>query len=201
MYKVFIDNNILFIGSSQEFSSLEDHIRKQAFPLKRSELKLFHKLIAKEKFIFIEADNEAEEVLKELFSDYEKISAAGGIVQRNDEFLFIQRHGLWDIPKGKIETGESIEEGAIREIEEECGITGPVINRKLCDTYHTYFFKGKNVLKRTYWYLFDYTGDELLIPQEEEGITEVRWFKEREFDRILKNTYASIQDVILSMRS
>src|SRR3954469_24811116 len=60
------------------------------------------------------------------FSEFKKhfvyIEAAGGFIEKNDEFLAIHRHGRWDLPKGKLEKNESYEEGAIRECEEECGI-------------------------------------------------------------------------------
>ena len=52
-----------------------------------------------------------------------KIIAAGGLVtNENNELLMIFRRGKWDLPKGKLDKGETIEECAIREVEEETGI-------------------------------------------------------------------------------
>jgi hypothetical protein len=62
-------------------------------------------------------------IFQQFFEDYEQISAAGGIVRRENTILAIKRHGVWDLPKGKVEANESIADAAIREIEEETGVT------------------------------------------------------------------------------
>ena len=140
-------------------------------------------------------DTEVE--LLEKFPDHQFIEAAGGIVRRENTFLFIKRHGKWDIPKGKLEPGESVEDAAVREIEEECGVVAPTIFDHIMDTWHTYEHKGEMVLKKTYWFLLDETDpEEVLVPQEEEGITEVRFFKTSEFPEVLDNTYRSIEEVV-----
>ena len=108
----------------------------------------------------------------------------------------IFRNGLWDIPKGKVETGEDYETAGIREVEEECGIVNPIIETFLCETYHTYVFKGTNVLKKTMWYVMNYSGPKVLVPQTEEGITNVKWFSKEEFFEVRGNTYGSINEVI-----
>ena len=94
------------------------------------------------------------------------------------------------------EKRETIEQCAQREIEEECGIKGLQTVRKITETYHTYILKGKPVLKRTYWYLFNYAGNEKPIPQTEEEITEVMWVSGKEVGRLLTNTFQSIIDVV-----
>lgn len=139
----------------------------------------------------------SEKELLQEFSDYKFIEAAGGIVRRKNQFLFIKRHGLWDIPKGKLEKGEKVEDAAVREIEEECGLVAPQIVGHLIDTWHTYIHKGKSVLKKTYWYVLD-EGEQIrdLVPQAEENITEVRYFGYDELDTIKSNTYGSILEVI-----
>jgi 8-oxo-dGTP pyrophosphatase MutT (NUDIX family) len=131
------------------------------------------------------------------FVGYKFIEAAGGIVKSENSFLFIKRNGLWDIPKGKIEKKETPEIAAIREIQEECGITGELIIRiKIIDTYHTYKFKNKSVLKKTHWYYLDYFGDKSTKPQLEEGITEIQWLPLNRFSIIESTTYPSIRDVL-----
>ena len=145
-----------------------------------------------------EVGNEIE--LQKAFPDHEYIEAAGGIVRKKDHFLFIKRHGLWDIPKGKLEKGESPEEGAVREIEEECDIQGLQLRDHLMDTFHTYEQKGKLYLKKTFWYIVDVSEDEQdLNPQTEEGITEVRFFKWNELGQVKSNTYQSIVEVIATL--
>ncbi|MCG8578092.1 MAG: NUDIX domain-containing protein [Flavobacteriales bacterium] len=136
-----------------------------------------------------------KELLTE-FSDHQFIEAAGGIVQRKKSFLFIKRNGLWDIPKGKLEKGESPELGGIREIEEECGVMAPQIIKHLIDTWHTYEYKGKKVLKKTYWYWLSDSGEGKLVPQTEEGITHVEFLEESNFAKVRANTYLSIEEVM-----
>ncbi|MFT4600976.1 MAG: 8-oxo-dGTP pyrophosphatase MutT (NUDIX family), partial [Arenicella sp.] len=123
-----------------------------------------------------------------------------GLVEFKGKFLFIKRNGLWDIPKGKLEKGESIEEGAVREIEEECGVENPVILSHLVDTFHTYNYKGKDVLKKTYWFHLSLDEVNELVPQGEEGITEVGFFGLDELNEIEANTYVSILEVIQKMK-
>lgn len=108
-------------------------------------------------------------------NQFEWIEAAGGLVtNESGESLLIFRNGKWDLPKGKLEAGESIEVGAMREVEEECGINDLELGKHITDTYHIYSHKGKEVLKCTYWYKMTSSQVEL-IPQTEEGITEVCW--------------------------
>ena len=132
------------------------------------------------------------------FENHHKVEAAGGIVKRKEKYLFIKRNGLWDIPKGKLENNESPEEGALREIEEECGISNFTINKHITTTYHTYEYKGIPTLKKTYWFSFKYDGPKKGNPQLEEGITKIAWKKKEDMNKILENTYASIADVIHS---
>ncbi len=136
-----------------------------------------------------------------LFNEFKKtthiIEAAGGLVMNNkNEYLFIFRNGKWDLPKGKIEKKESIENAAIREVEEECGVQNIKLLKHLTTTYHTYYMEEKLILKPTYWYLMTSEKNQQLIPQLEEGITDVKWFNKNNLTIILKNTYESIKDVI-----
>lgn len=145
-------------------------------------------------------DCKSEDELKNIFHDHKFIEAAGGIVEHQGKYLFILRHGMWDIPKGKLDKNETPEVAAVREIEEECGLHNPVIISKLTDTFHTYEHKGKNVLKKTYWYLLKTTENKLnLTPQTEEGITEVKLFDKNQLHEIKSNTYLSILEVIIAL--
>ena len=125
------------------------------------------------------------------------IEAAGGIVYNDrDELLMIFRNGKWDLPKGKLEKGETIRECAVREVEEECGVSGLKIIKEVQNTYHTYFDDEESILKKTYWFLMetDYSGN--LKPQKNEGITKVSWNDSIEKLTRIKNTYANIRDLI-----
>lgn len=93
----------------------------------------------------------AKAALKSFFIQFNKIKTAGGLVYhpQSDSYLWIKRLGLWDLPKGKIEQGESSKDAAIREIIEECGLTGKLsLKYRICSTYHVYEFKNKSILKK-----------------------------------------------------
>jgi 8-oxo-dGTP pyrophosphatase MutT (NUDIX family) len=129
----------------------------------------------------------------EFSQHFEVIEAAGGIVRNSgNELLFIYRFDKWDLPKGKIEPGESREMSAIREVKEECGFRQIELGRALSTTYHIYEENNKEVLKITYWFNM-YSDDRDLKPQVEEGITTIRWIKETETELVLHNTYPNIE--------
>ena len=141
--------------------------------------------------------NDPKSFLKEVKKGLPLIEAAGGLVENeNNEYLFIYRNDKWDLPKGKIEKKERIKDAAVREVEEECGIKVNKLEKKICSTYHTYIYKGEVVLKKTYWFNMRCKGQNKLVPQKEEGITDARWFKNYDIGLILDNTFPSILDVL-----
>lgn len=141
--------------------------------------------------------NNIEKLQKKFFKQFKNIEAAGGIVQNADkELLFIFRRGKWDLPKGKLDKGESLETCAKREVEEETGASNLVLKKKIGETYHTYFVKGKEVLKTTHWYYFIASGKQQLVPQIEEDITEIKWFSTKEIRTPVANTYPNIKAIL-----
>ena len=109
-----------------------------------------------------------------------KISAAGGVVFKvtpTGDFLvlLIYRNSVWDIPKGKLEKGETIEMCAVREVAEETGSVLPAVVSSLGTTYHTYEMKGKEYAKTTWWYGMVLPQETELLPQSEEGIESIEW--------------------------
>ncbi|MDY0781134.1 NUDIX hydrolase [Tenacibaculum sp. IB213877] len=192
MYKVFVnDKPIILTSSLQKEENFPVYIFKNAsineilYRLKSDDLQ----------GIYLYSTNLLNDW--EVFcKNFRVITAAGGLVLNTDkEILFIYRGNKWDLPKGRIEKGESIEETAVREVEEECGITNLVLDRFLLKTYHIFYMDNETRLKETYWYLMksDYQGE--LVPQEEEGITEVVFKNEEEIQKAFLNTYANIQMV------
>jgi 8-oxo-dGTP pyrophosphatase MutT (NUDIX family) len=130
-------------------------------------------------------------------SFFNKIDAGGGIVvNKNNEYLFIKRNGIWDLPKGKKEKSEKISDTALREVTEECGLHNISISKKLKSSHHYYFLNGNRILKKTHWFLINYDGEELPSPQNTENITEAIWFNESGLDIIIQNTFPSVIDVI-----
>jgi 8-oxo-dGTP pyrophosphatase MutT (NUDIX family) len=125
------------------------------------------------------------------------IEAAGGIVfNPKGELLMMLRRGQWDMPKGKLDEGETVEACALREVEEETGISNLRLNGKLQTTYHTYSFQGKTVLKPSHWFRMECTGTEDLVPQTEEDITELRWVDKVEAAALANEAFPSIREMI-----
>ena len=140
---------------------------------------------------------EPADMLKALKSEFKVVEAAGGkVVNRNGELLMILRNGLWDLPKGKVDKNESIQEAALREVSEECGVNSIRIKRPLNCTYHTYNQNGTWHLKRTHWFEMIFFGVEKPTPQVEEGIVEVRWVSASDIKSYLENAYSSIKEVL-----
>jgi len=133
-------------------------------------------------------------VIKHVKSNFTIIKAAGGLVFKQGEILMIYRLKKWDLPKGKLDDGESSKEGAIREVEEECNIKVE-LGEKICDTWHTYKRNGKKILKKTKWYAMRCVDDTSMRPQVEEDIEDLKWMDERELRQALYNTYPSIRYV------
>ena len=125
------------------------------------------------------------------------IKAAGGMVfNHKGELLMMLRRGQWDMPKGKLDEGETIEACAVREVEEETGISNLRLNGKLQTTYHTYPFQGTTVLKPSHWFKMECTGTEDLVPQTEEDITELRWVNKVEAAALANEAFPSIREMI-----
>lgn len=138
-------------------------------------------------------DKEAcEEAIKKPFKI---IKAAGGVVCKGDKMLLMFRRGVWDLPKGKLDAGESSKEGAAREVEEETGVR-VAVSQRICTTWHTYTLNGNRILKRTKWYRMSVLDDSRMAPQAEEDIEKLAWFNRRETKLALTNSFSSIRYVI-----
>jgi 8-oxo-dGTP pyrophosphatase MutT (NUDIX family) len=128
---------------------------------------------------------------------FTEVEAAGGLVKHSSgRYLFIERRGKWDLPKGHMEAGETAEECALREVSEECGITGHEIVKPLEPSYHTYSWEGISYLKKTNWFLMKYTGELTFTPQTEEGITKGQWLFPDEISTIKPGAWLSLTDLI-----
>ena len=141
--------------------------------------------------------NDVEYMWRHFCSYYQLIEAAGGVVVNSKrEVLWILRNGKWDLPKGKVESGEKVEDAAVREVEEECTVRGISRGALLGVTYHTYSYMSKAILKKTYWYEMTCSSKQVLKPQLEEGITEVIWADKKKHFSCLSNTFTSIVELL-----
>jgi 8-oxo-dGTP pyrophosphatase MutT (NUDIX family) len=126
------------------------------------------------------------------------IIAAGGLVRNSkDEILLIYRRGFWDLPKGKLDTGESIPDCAIREVQEETGLKSIELGPFICTTTHAYYDKwlSKEVEKHTHWYAMQSLANETLVPQTEEDIEKIEWVPMEQLPQYLLKTYPTIRTV------
>ena len=123
-------------------------------------------------------------------------TVAGGIVEKNGKYLMIHRKGLWDIPKGKMEAGESTKECAGREVKEETCVKVSV-GKKIGSIWHTYTNQNKGILKKTHWYAMTCLDDSKMKPQEEESITQVEWKSMKQMQEALIGSYRSLRYLIL----
>jgi len=141
--------------------------------------------------------NETDLVLEKLKAILVYIQAGGGLVQNDaGEFLFIFRRGKWDLPKGKLDNGETIEECAVREVNEETGLENITLKELLLHTWHVYHAFGQHVLKQSSWFSMVCPAGQKLTAQTEEDISEVLWLKREDWGKVLQNTFDSVKDVL-----
>jgi 8-oxo-dGTP pyrophosphatase MutT (NUDIX family) len=138
-----------------------------------------------------------QKLQKEFFKHFKLVKAGGGVVKNKaGEILLIFRKGKWDLPKGKLDDSETLSECAIREVKEETGLTRIEGGKEIDITYHTYVEFGKHILKESHWYMMKVKTAEILIPQLEEGITDIRWVKKDEIKNYLDNTFPTIAAIL-----
>lgn len=195
IYKIYINEVVLIITESipadvQDFEEI-----------KAAEFDFFSfyeeakKNIKPLKFLLLSKDFKS--YFKKIKQSMKLIKAAGGLVTNGEnKYLFIFRNGKWDLPKGKLEKAENTKWAAVREVQEECGITIDSCGKKICNTYHIYELNDIKILKKTSWYWMRANKQEKLIPQIEEGITEVRWLDSGHFAMIRENTFPLIKDLL-----
>lgn len=193
MYKVFVNDKAIILTDSLSITNKyvtyifdEIVVDELVYRLKKDNIQGIH-LYCKD----IEFDWEKFQ------ASFKVIIAAGGLVTNHEkEILFINRFNTWDLPKGRVERGESIEEAALREVEEECGIKDLELKYFLTTTYHLFYMDHIQQMKITHWYYMTSQFHEDLTPQLEEGITEVLFKNQEQINEAQKNTYENIKLVL-----
>ncbi len=201
MYKVFLNDRVIKIGTTGNITinkPLVNFNEKSTVDAIRRWFRTFEASNLDEAWIIHPNPEEFFTLFQAAFT---VIQAAGGVVVAEDRLLFIFRNGKWDLPKGKLDKGESAEEAALREVEEETGITPEGIEHRLPSTFHIYKSpysrtRGQWIFKETYWFHMSYNGNLSGTPQQEEGITQVKWVAKDGLGEILSNTYENLKQII-----
>ena len=211
MYKLFINNKIVFLCKNP---ALVDNLIKEDFIIEpyttKKQLDVLFSIIMNDdnNHNVVLFYKDVEFLLNELLTYFTCVEAAGGVVKNKDnEILLIHRRGYWDLPKGKIETGETKEIAAVREVEEETGLKDVHIKNALTfskldnkATYHSYFIRDTLCMKVSYWYWMETTYAEKLIPQTEEDIEIVKWVPVDEIPNYFNNMYTTIVDILKEIK-
>ncbi|AGC75693.1 NUDIX hydrolase [Nonlabens dokdonensis] len=192
MYKVFVKEVAIILTSDK--SKFKDH---HIFNIKKVDFQdLIEKIENKEIENVVLYSKSEKKLLKRLHKLAPIVIAGGGLVlNQNNDFLFIHRNGKWDLPKGKEEKGETIEETSIREVKEETGVKNLHITDYLGHTYHTFSRKGKVKLKLTHWFIMETDSNKKLKPQKKEGIDKAVWLNKEMATLALKESYANIREL------
>lgn len=192
MYKVFVKEVAIIVTSDKD--SFPDH---NIFKMKNLDFKSLLEQIDNGKVSNVVLYSKSEKkLLKRLHKLLPVVVAAGGLAHNKDnDQLFIHRNGKWDLPKGGTEKGETLEEAAIREVEEETGVKDLIITDYLGRTYHVFSRKKELRLKLTHWYIMHTDYDGKLKPQKKEGIDKAVWLNKDLSKMALKKSYSNIKEL------
>ena len=190
MYKVFVNDKPLFLTNQIEKETDFQIFLLETIDIEQLIKKMFNNKIQK---AYLHYPDE-KEILNKIKEKIPVKKAGGGLVfNKNREVLFIYRNGRRDLPKGGNDKGEEIADTAVREVEEETGVTNLVITNKLQKTYHIFKRNGKYRLKVTQWFEMSTDFEGTPVGQAEEGIEKVAWLNPEEIKEALKNSYENIK--------
>ncbi|MDR2910890.1 MAG: NUDIX domain-containing protein [Bacteroidales bacterium] len=206
MYKVFFNEKLIVITHLHNITLFKTRpVFVEGF-LRNDLEKLFERFFGGSSCEIVLVHTDPQSFFLFFQSLFVFVKAAGGVVLRNGKLLFIFKNEKWDLPKGKADAGETIENTAIREVEEECGINDLAIVKNIFSTYHIYKspyteLLGEYIFKETVWFEMKYSGSGLGVPQSDEGITEVRWLDRDELHLVEENTHENIKQIISLYRA
>jgi 8-oxo-dGTP pyrophosphatase MutT (NUDIX family) len=201
MYRIYVNERLLRIGRREEFSTFSATDKDLIIPYYGPKRLFFNYLDQLEQskgelasITVFGAD--PDQIRNELFSLLVAIPAAGGVVFNPEgRILTLYRRGWWDLPKGKIDPGETIQAAALREVQEETGLQQVELGPFIGETYHLYRLKdGRRAIKWSYWYRME-SEQEVLVPQQEEDIEQAIWLAPEELQEKTP-LYANIKDLL-----
>jgi 8-oxo-dGTP pyrophosphatase MutT (NUDIX family) len=200
-YDIYIHDSVLTLTSplSREWPEATNKNLQMTYRGKPKSLFQMIDRLEKEKkpvHAYVLAQN-PKALWKDFQTLYRRVNAGGGVVENNDEILCIYRRQIWDLPKGKLDPGETWKQAALREVMEETGLKSATLGPKLGKTLHTLKSRaGNRILKVTRWYCMT-TEHRKFEVQKEEDIEEARWLKPQEFLDGEYVMFHSIRDVVL----
>lgn len=201
-YKIYVNGRPVFLGTPESIGELGLFPAKDVYVApylgKRKTIVQYLDLLDKNQNVQLVALY--GEPLERLWHDFQHcfkvLEAAGGLVTNTDgQLLVFYRRGSWDLPKGKIDPGETPEQAAVREVQEETGLQHVTLGPPAGVTWHTYTQKGERILKKTWWYHMS-TTDTQVVPQTEEDIEEIRWVDREAWLASSPVVYGSIRDIL-----
>ncbi len=190
MYKVFVNQKEIILTSTFPKGN-----GVKVLPLTSTPFKKILRIVrtTRIKRLYLVHDNP-----KKLLSGFKKklpvTIAAGGVVQHeNGKLLFIYRKKRWDLPKGKVDKSESLQDAAKREVKEETGVKKIKVGKLAGITYH--IFKRNNLyqLKETHWFFMKSSYEGTLVPEVMEEITKASWKNKDKTAKAIKKTYPNIK--------
>lgn len=199
--KIYFDNRPLFLCNDVD-AALQPYLHHDDVvfidELNSSAVKsMIHEMQSPRVHAGVYFHMDLEELKKAFFKKFTHIYAAGGFVQNEkNEVLMMFRRGKWDLPKGKLDKSESMEQCAIRETEEETGLKNIKLISPLTTTYHTYHEGSHFVLKESVWFKMKVSGNQMMIPQAEEDISKLEWVSKTDIKKYLPDSFLSVQDVL-----
>ena len=193
MHQIFVgDKPIILTTEVEQETDFKNYV------LKKANIRKVIRDLNKKQINSVRLTGKKEKkLLKRFLKLLPNVIAGGGKVYNDKgEVLFIYRNDKWDLPKGKVEGNESIERTAIREVSEETGVGGLKIVKPLETTYHIFKRNGRYKIKITYWFEMKTSYSGKLRPQENEGISKVKWLNKKQVKKALNNSYANIKSLV-----
>ncbi|MCX7987286.1 MAG: NUDIX domain-containing protein [Bacteroidales bacterium] len=198
MYKVFFNDSFLLVTSSlPEAQSVE--VKRYESPLQLNQwIEIVRNSDNPVRWALI--TEQVHQTWDTLFHHLPTVEAAGGVVRNTEgKYLFIYRRKRWDLPKGKMDANETPEQTALREVEEETGLSPLKILNFLTHTYHIYLLKDRFTIKRTHWFLMQYSGSKAPVPQHIEDIERAEWMTVDQFLKVQEPVFGTVKDIVISL--
>ncbi len=189
MYKVFVNKKEIVLAVSAPKKP-----KVKALPLQETPLKKIIRILRTTKVETIYLTHNNPKKLLPLFKKKLPVAAAAGGVVQNEEhkLLFIYRKKKWDLPKGKVEKDETLQECAKREVKEETGVKKIKVGNLVGVTYHIFKRNNRYQLKESHWFYMTTKYDGKLVPQTKEEITKAVWKGKKKTLKALEKTYPNI---------